>query len=336
MAARPIRFDHFMRDALYDPEVGYYTHHIRRVGRGGDFSTSATLGRELGRAIAEWARQARDGLGPGRRWHLIELGGGTGELAAQVLDSLGWWRRLFVTCHIVEISPTLRALQEERLAGRRVRWHATVEDALAATGGRRAVLFANEFVDAFPCRILRLSGERREELWLEEVEPKVWREAFRSAEDLQPGQFSSLEMEYPHEQRIEIQPDYRAWFDGLDGAVDAAALLVIDYGDTADALYDRRQAGTIRAYCQQTRLTGDEVYRRVGRQDLTVDVNFTDLQLWAREAGWRVSGYGTQAEFLEHRLGAAAQQGDADRFLRDEDGAGTAFKVLDLRKVQAG
>ena len=38
-----ISFKEFMRIALYDEKYGYYTQNIRSVGRGGDFSTLATM-----------------------------------------------------------------------------------------------------------------------------------------------------------------------------------------------------------------------------------------------------------------------------------------------------
>ncbi len=328
-----IRFDRFMRQALYDPDRGYYTRHIQRVGWGGDFSTSATLGRELGRAIARWCVQAREDLRLGRRWDLIELGGGGGELAAQVLDSLGWWRRRGLTYHVVDVSRPLRELQEKRLAGRPVQWHDTVQEALAACRDRRAILFANEFIDAFPCRVLELDRGCVRELWLEEVAPRDFRERLVPVDgDLDPSSWSALAREYPTKQRVEIQPTYREWFGAMSEHVDVAAFLAVDYGDTVDLLYHRRPHGTLRAYCQQMRFFGTDVYRNQGKQDLTVDVNFTDLQEWAVASGWRVAACESQAEFLERILGAPDGKTDADSFLRDELGAGHAFKVLDLRR----
>jgi len=52
MGAEP--FSKFMQRALYDPQRGYYTARIRTVGARGDFSTTATLSTQLGKAIAAW------------------------------------------------------------------------------------------------------------------------------------------------------------------------------------------------------------------------------------------------------------------------------------------
>ena len=53
-----IPFERFMAEALYHPDFGYYTRHIRTVGGSrGDFATSATLSELLGEAIAAWIEQ---------------------------------------------------------------------------------------------------------------------------------------------------------------------------------------------------------------------------------------------------------------------------------------
>lgn len=66
-------------------------------------------------------------------------------------------------------------------------------------------------------------------------------------------------------------------------------MLVVDYGGKTDEIYNRRPAGTLRAYRGQQRLTGDEVYELPGRQDITADVNFDDLAMWGQELGLKAS-----------------------------------------------
>ncbi len=143
-------FERFMQAALYDPQHGYYSRRVRTIGRGGDFATSATLSGALGQAVAAWARQHRAEVRHRGEWHLIELGGGNGELAAEIARSLGWWARRGWHHHIVEVSETLRAEQQRRL------------EESATSGGTptsrprwrphgHALIFSNEFVDAFPC-----------------------------------------------------------------------------------------------------------------------------------------------------------------------------------------
>ena len=113
-------------------------------------------------------------------------------------------------------------------------------------------------------------------------------------------------------------------------------MLAIDYGDTFPALYHRRPNGTLRAYILHQRLEGPAVYENVGRQDITSDINFTDLRNWCTRPGWSEPGVETQAAFINRCLGGGLDtRGDAERFLLAPDGAGSAFKCLTVRRQQS-
>ena len=327
-----VSVERFMQAALYHPRYGYYTRRVRSVGREGDFSTSVTLHQALGRAVAAWACGHRGSVARGGRWHLIELGGGSGELAAEIRRSLGAWAGRGLRYHLVEISEGLRAEQQRRLAGwRHVRWHADIRDALRAAGGR-ALLFSNEFVDAFPCVQLVRDGATGH-----------WREVFVTWPDAQEhpmdeprpwsGPVPGPTMPTVPGQRVEIHLAYQRWLAGWQTDWHAGRLLTIDYGDTLPGLYHRRSQGTLRAYVRHQRVTGPEVYQRFGQQDITADVNFTDLRTWGEALGLATAGYGTQAELLRRWLPPRSLARARDDLtlarLLDPDGVGGAFKVLE-------
>jgi SAM-dependent MidA family methyltransferase len=108
-------------------------------------------------------------------------------------------------------------------------------------------------------------------------------------------------------------------------------MLTIDYGDEMPALYRRRPRGTLRAYFHHQRFEGVEVWHRFGRQDITADVNFTDLRAWTERLGWRTRALETQADFLAAH--GAVHAGLHDAALADHTGAGGAFKVLVSEKL---
>lgn len=108
-------------------------------------------------------------------------------------------------------------------------------------------------------------------------------------------------------------------------------MLTLDYGGEFPQVYHRQPRGTLRAYLLHQRLTGASVYENMGRQDITADVNFTDLMRWGESCGWETSSLETQRDFLKRQLRGFAQrlsQDPALRFLADEHGAGTAFQAL--------
>jgi SAM-dependent MidA family methyltransferase len=156
-----IPFERWMHEALYHSAFGYYTAKIREFGRRGDFTTWPALNEGPGRAIARWALENR----PAGRWNLIEVGAGSGELAASIIRrSVGGTgplphRRNFTA---PETNPA-------KQLGSNATWHASVPEALTAAGGR-ALIFSNELVDAFPCRVFKKDpgGWRELALRLEE------------------------------------------------------------------------------------------------------------------------------------------------------------------------
>ncbi len=330
-----ISVERFMREALYHPQYGYYARRVSTVGKRGDFSTAATLHPALGQAIAAWAAAHRREVVRRGRWHVIELGGGSGQLAESVFRSIRWWSGRGLQYHLVEISAGLEAAQRARLrsSGRSVQWHADLRSALAAAAGR-ALVVSNEFVDAFPCVQLvhgPQAGQWREVrvCWPEDAANPVE----RFGEWAGPTPETGAGGEVAIGQRVESHLAYRRWLENGVTDWETGRMLTVDYGGVPPGLYHRRLHGTLRGYCRHQRVTGAEAYQRFGQQDLTADVNFADLQRWGGAAGFRHAALCTQTEFLRRWLPAGSRRrmsGDpALVFLMDLEGAGGAFKVLE-------
>lgn len=309
-----MRFDSFMQLALHDPEKGYYARKIKTVGHGGDFSTTATLSPILGKAIADRATQWLK-ENPGSL-NLIEIGAGDGSLAYSIISSLPFMMRLKLHYHIVETSEPLTEKQKQKLSKYRVTWHTSPRSALTACNGR-ALIFSNELVDAFPVRIFSKENEAWSELYWD---GKV--ESFEAAK--QQPESSALNSSHPDHHRVEIHESYRTWLEEWITAWREGEMITIDYGDTYPEIYHRRPQGTIRAFLMHENITGMGVYNNVGRQDLTADVNFTDLIEWGNALGLESVQLTSQNEFLKPYSTDSTQ----DFYLLHPDGPGSAFKVL--------
>ena len=336
-AGGSISVEEFMRAALYHPEVGYYALNVKQIGRRGDFSTAATLSAALGRAVARWAMKKRRTFGLRWRWHLIEVGAGTGQLARAVLDALSRLEQSRVVYHIVEISPSLRRLQEETLAGRRVRWHDSINDALRAASGE-ALIFSNELADAFPClQIVRTGGEWSKVMVARSADG--FEESFVPLEDKRlvnwPASALASENRFGEGQRCEIHLDYAKWLGSFSEEFKNGWLLTIDYGDAIEHLYHRRPGGTLRGYSFHSMIQGLEIYERFGQQDITADVNFTDLMAWGKICGLVTTRFEPQREFILRNLPGALRLARSDAalaFILNPQGMGKAFKVLEQVK----
>lgn len=304
-----------MRRALHDPQRGYYARRITGVGRRGDFTTAPMLSEAPARAIAKWATRALHETGCR---DLIEIGPGEGKLAAAVLKHLPWHIRWRIRLHLVETSEPLTEIQKKAL-GKRATWHKSPAAALTTCHGR-AVIFSNELVDAFPVRRFRKSADDWQEIAVSFDTDGIASESLMPPAPLPAS--SGFSDHHPAGQCIEVHDSYHHWLADWLPQWKAGRMLTIDYGSTADTLYKRRANGTLRAYLMQQRLEGMLIYQNPGRQDLTADVNFTDLIEW--NTSWttdhKLESFGAFIKDSANR---------SDHALTDEHGAGTAFLVLD-------
>src|SRR5690606_41637042 len=116
-------FEQWMELALYAPGLGYYVSGTTKFGGSaptGDFATAPELTPLFGHTLARQVQQVLDGCNSTR---ILEFGAGSGALADAVLSALVDAGRN-VQYAILELSPDLRARQQQRLAhfGGRVEW----------------------------------------------------------------------------------------------------------------------------------------------------------------------------------------------------------------------
>ena len=142
-----LAFDDYLRLVLYAPGLGYYSAGSAKFGSGGDFVTAPELSGLFGRCVARQCAQVLQLTGG----DVLELGAGTGALAASVLPTLHELALLPGHYYILEVSADLRRRQQQRLAllpaalRTRVQWVDTLPAAPIA-----GVILANEVADALP------------------------------------------------------------------------------------------------------------------------------------------------------------------------------------------
>ncbi|MGE9269157.1 MAG: SAM-dependent methyltransferase [Verrucomicrobiales bacterium] len=313
------RFDHFMENALYGPR-GYYTGDRQIFGARGDFTTSPKLSLAFGRALSHWILDAWKHHQ--KRLPVIEVGPGDGSLALNIRQSFPLWLTPFLSYHLVEKSPRLRERQQERL-GRKARWHDSLSDALAYLGGE-ALILSNELIDAFPVRIFR----KNEPGTWDELHLDGTREIWHPAAELPAS--CQFDHPWPAGQRLEIHESAHHFLRHELAPMTRGDLLTIDYGlHTPAELYHRRPRGNFRAFLHHHLLDPPAAYQNPGRQDLTTDVCFADLENWLADLGFRTLSLRTQEELLTPHL----QNTLADIYLSHPAGPGTAFLALHSRKA---
>jgi SAM-dependent MidA family methyltransferase len=78
-------FSQFMEMALYEPGLGYYSAGLHKLGESGDFVTAPELGSLFAECLSRQVVELANSLGD---YEILEIGAGTGKLAADLLRAL--------------------------------------------------------------------------------------------------------------------------------------------------------------------------------------------------------------------------------------------------------
>ena len=105
-----IPFSRFMDLALYSVPFGYYESGSWKFGERGDFITAPELGDLFAKCLAGQVVQILDKLSDG---NILEVGAGSGILAAQLLEALAKSDKLPPSYEILEVSASLAQRQRE-------------------------------------------------------------------------------------------------------------------------------------------------------------------------------------------------------------------------------
>ncbi|GJL56998.1 MAG: SAM-dependent methyltransferase [Nitrospirales bacterium] len=274
-----------MSKALYDSQHGFYTKGPL-IGRPeGTFNTNAMFP-AFAFAISQAITQAEALMGEPVR--VVEFGGGTGELAANILTFLSSLRSNYI---IVEISASLREQQRRR--------GITAVQATETLSPAPTFVLGNEVLDALPVhRVMRDgSGELLEmHVGLDDDGELVE----------YPGQLSTpLLAKRLDDERIALGRGQVAevclaldeFLYEVQRIVSKGYVVFIDYGDEAADLYSYKKLnGTLRSFRSQ-KPTCDP-FDAVGEQDLTADVDFTALKHAASNAGFFCVEHSRQGSWL--------------------------------------
>lgn len=293
-----IGFDRYMDMALYAPGLGYYSAGATRFGAAGDFVTAPLVSSLFSRTLA---RQCGECLAALQAPVLLELGAGSGDMAADILTELAALGQLPERYLILEVSAALREQQRETLARKapqladRVQWL----DRLPAEPVE-GVLLANEVLDALPVQRFRLDGDSVRELtvtldgerfaWAERDAPEPLRRAVETV-------LAALEEPLPAEYVSEYCSRLAPWLASLADVLARGVMLFIDYGyPRAEYYHPQRGMGTLMCHYRH-RAHGDPLILP-GLQDITAFVDFTAVADAGVAAGLEVLGFTSQAQFL--------------------------------------
>jgi SAM-dependent MidA family methyltransferase len=305
-AGGQISFAEFMQLALYAPGLGYYSAGALKLGAQGDFTTAPELSPLFSRCLA---RQCAQVLQTMTHADLLEVGAGSGIMAADILAELEQLNSLPHAYFILELSAELRQRQQQTIKlhvphlYNRVHWL----DALPGPGFQGLVL-GNEVLDAMPVQrfvmvqgqvfeVTVSNGDDGQFAWSQIPADKAVEAAVRHLEQQRGETFADG-------YNSEINLAAQAWMTSIAAIVQQGVVLLVDYGFPAHEFYHaQRSMGTLMCHYRH-RAHGDP-FLYVGLQDITAHVDFTAMAEAADKAGLEVAGFTTQAHFL---LGLGIEQ----------------------------
>ena len=332
----PIPVSRFFELALSGRGDSYYMNRDP-FGPDGDFITAPEISQVFGECIGAWCIDLWLQMGSPSSFRLVELGPGRGTLMSDMLRAARQHAAFSDACSVslVEVSPFLRKVQQQRLAtvpSGRVSWFERFEEVPA---DRPMIVIANEFFDALPAR----QFVRTEKGWFERCvgldsqgtfvfgvapEPEIGARIPGSVASACTGSV----FEFSEASTLVA---------GLIGRALRAcggAVLAIDYGFEGPAVGDTLQAITSHRHVP--------VLDHVGASDLTFHVDFSTLssalsdqgahcqQVVGQGALLRSLGARERTDQLKARASAAQATQLENAFVRltSPEGMGTLFKAL--------
>ena len=302
-----LSFARYMEMALYEPGLGYYSNPGQVFGAAGDFVTAPELtplfGATLARQVSPWLK---DPALAGQGQVVLEVGGGSGMLAAQLLNALDNVGHHEVRYLILELSAERREHQRQTLKSLapglmdRVGWLDTFPESFAG------VVVANELLDAMPVQLFEWQADAEAELqemgvtWVDGQ--FVW--APRPADSVLTETVTALRnrlgpegAQWHSPYRSEVCPAQQAWMRTLADCMTAGVVMLLDYGFAEPEYYHpQRDQGTL--MCHYRHRSHADPFLWPGLSDITAHVDFTALARAATAEGFSLVGYTSMAAFL--------------------------------------
>lgn len=302
-----LSFARYMEMALYEPGLGYYSNPGQVFGAAGDFVTAPELtplfGATLARQVSPWLK---DPALAGSGQVVLEVGGGSGMLAAQLLNALDNVGHHEVRYLILELSAERREHQRQTLKSLapglmdRVGWLDTFPESFAG------VVVANELLDAMPVQLFEWQADAEVELqemgvtwvdgqfaWAPRPADAVLTETVTALRNRLGPEGAQWHSPY----RSEVCPAQQAWMRTLADCMTAGVVMLLDYGFAEPEYYHpQRDQGTL--MCHYRHRSHADPFLWPGLSDITAHVDFTALARAATAEGFSLVGYTSMAAFL--------------------------------------
>ena len=261
---KDLPLDQFIEFALYDKVNGYYMKK-NPFGKEGDFITAPNITRLFSEIIAIWVLTFWKSIGSPRKFNLLELGAGNGEMMKVIIETLKNFPECFNNCNfqIHEKSEFLKKQQQFNLKSEKMTW---IDD-IKINNLFPTIYLANEFFDALPIK----QFFKRKEGWVErfvnfkDEKNAEFKEQLIDIKNIE----QNLKFEISKDQEIiEYSPSSFEYLKDISNLIknNDGGLLIIDYG-----YLDLKMKETLLAIKDHKH---SNILEDIGDSDITYNINF--------------------------------------------------------------
>ena len=315
----PISYEELIDVVLYDEEQGYYR---RGKQEGVDYYTSPEVHPAFGRTIGRYLERVAE-LVRTDRFSILELGGGTGRLARDIISSIDTHR----------LTRYLILEKGRRISDDGVEWIETPGQ-LPALNGLTFVI-ANEFFDALAFHKIIMKDGNIREIYVGcnhgffEVPGPLTADA--------ASFLRLLPLDLDEGQVCEVTTKTPAIIRDITKALDQSVFLIFDYGYHGDDLaWGRFANGSAVGY--RDMVMRADILTSMGGMDITHHVNFDHLSALLQGQGWKKVAEVPQYRFLflagiiDALEGLGQEERLRAKMLIDPHGLGSTLNVLAFTK----
>ncbi len=280
--------DKFINLSLYNKKFGYYMKK-NSFGKEGDFITAPNISRLFSEMIAIWILSFWQSLGSPKKFNLIELGAGNGEMMKVLIESFQNFPIFLKSCNFIihEKSPSLIKVQKKKLYKSKITWLPEIKRLKKIP----TIFIANEFFDSLAIK----QFHKKENLWFEKfVSLKNKNKAFFIAKKFNMKNFEKkINFKISKNQNFieysEIGINYLKKITEIIKK-NSGGILVIDYGYS-----EKKMKNTLRAISKHK---FSNILENIGNSDITHNINFNLFQKIIKQLGGLNDNLTTQKEFL--------------------------------------
>ena len=259
-----LSLDKFIEESLYNKKFGYYMKK-NPFGREGDFVTAPNISVLFSEMIAIWIISFWENMGCPKKFNLIELGAGNGEMMRVLVSSFEKFPKFKNSCkiNILEKSKLLKKLQKKNIKKEDINWLKNLDE----LNSLPSIFVANEFFDALPIKqFIKIE--------------KIWHERYIKFNNQIKPEFLDIPFDIhklekkvkfkisTNQKFIEYSPLLSKYINNITRKIslNGGGILIIDYGNTDKEMKNTLQAVSKHKY--------SNILDNIGNSDITFNLNF--------------------------------------------------------------